>query len=93
MSDEAKLTWQASAYAAVVRAASKHDLLTTDDVWRELRTMKRMPPAGVDRRALGGVMAYAASQRVVEAEQTWRMSGMSACHHRPKRVWRSLVRR
>jgi len=46
-----------------------------------------------ERRVLGAVMIKAARAKIVEATDRYQRSAFPSCHARPKRVWRSLVRK
>lgn len=62
---------------------------TTDDVWLRLDAL-----GGSDRfeaRVLGPMMNVGAKLGWMEATKQWTESARVACHHRPVRVWRSLL--
>lgn len=62
---------------------------TTDDVWLRLDAL-----SGSDRfeaRVVGPMMNVGAKLGWMEATKQWTESARVACHHRPVRVWRSLL--
>ena len=80
--------WSEEIGFAIVRAARKHQTLTTDQVWEEV------PPDVMDENnasGLGPCMKAAARMRIIERTDNRRDSIRPATHGRPLRVWRSLV--
>lgn len=81
--------WDYWARRAIVRLAVEHRDFTTDDVWMspELDSV----PVNKDPRGLGRIMLDAQIAGLIAPTPEHLPSVMSRCHHRPKRVWRSLV--
>jgi hypothetical protein len=76
--------WQRLARDAVKTAASRHDLLTVDEVtWPDVELY--------EARARGGVMRRAARAGWIESTQTYRLSERPETHRRPLLIWRSLI--
>jgi hypothetical protein len=73
----------------VVELARTRDQITTDDVWVELATIGQTT---AEPRALGAVMREMRAERFIEPTNAYVPSARVACHRRPVRVWRSLVR-
>ena len=78
--------WKAAAWKTVFSLATRMDKFTTDDVWRALCYV---PP---EPRAMGAIMKRAAKKGIIEATGDFIQSVRVACHRRPLRVWRSLIR-
>lgn len=81
--------WKVAARAAVLAVAAHRDAFTTDDVWALLERANMQPR---EPRALGPIMRRAVREGVCVATDIYRESTRVACHGRPLRVWRSLMR-
>lgn len=79
--------WRDAALAAGRRAAARLDLLTSDDVRREIQGASTHEP-----RALGAVMRALAKEGIIVATDRYVKSGRVEAHDRPMRCWRSLIR-
>jgi hypothetical protein len=77
--------WMARAVAAVQTVALGADTFTTDDLWAHVE-----PPR--EPRAMGAVMRIARLAKWCEATTLTKKSARVACHARPLRVWKSLLR-
>lgn len=84
VAENADPSWLAEAQAAVRLLAETRREFTTDDVWR-------LVPSTREPRALGAVMRWAATERLVENTQQTVPSTRPECHARPVTVWRSLL--
>ena len=86
--DHAAPDWRTEALAAGRRAAARLDLLTSDDVRREIgdRADTHEP------RALGAIMRALATEGVIASTDRYAKSGRVEAHDRPMRLWRSLLR-
>lgn len=82
--------WLANAMSAIRLVARSRERFTTDAVWAVLDTWKIPPPH--EERALGAAMRNAQKNGVCQATDDWSLSVRAACHRRPLRVWRSLLR-
>lgn len=81
--------WMALATIALHRTACRFEMLTTDDVWAELREHGIDGPS--EPRALGPVMMRGARQGWVTATREVRLSKRTVAHAGPKRLWASNV--
>lgn len=79
--------WMALATIALHRTACRFEMLTTDDVWDELRAQGIDGPS--EPRALGPVMMRGARQGWVTATREVRLSKRVIAHAGPKRLWAS----
>jgi hypothetical protein len=77
--------WVDETLRLVVRVALSKRAFTTDDVWHLQPEMPREP------RAMGAVMVRARKAGYVECTDRTLESDRESCHHRPLRVWRSLI--
>lgn len=88
--DHAAPDWSAEVDQAVLRAAKRSLLFTTDDVWGELILTEATTH---DPRAMGPAMRRACAAGWCSPTDDYRQSTRPACHQRPLRVWFSLVTR
>lgn len=77
--------WKAAARRTIEALALSRREFTSDAVW-ELGL-----PKPREARALGPIMRWAESERLIEATDRVQETAQVNCHARPIRVWRSLV--
>jgi hypothetical protein len=78
----------ASATQAGGWVARHFSRFTTDEVWERLRPTGLRTP---EHRAMGSVMRGLAKAGLCVRTNEVQESSRAGCHHRPLRVWRSLV--
>jgi hypothetical protein len=74
---------------AVRATARRNKEFTTDEVWKMLDA-GGAPPVP-EPRAMGAVMKAMVKEGAVEASDRYRPSTRADCHHRPVRIWKSLI--
>jgi hypothetical protein len=79
--------WFWMALACLESIAVENEYCTSDDVWTKISS----PPDGGDARALGAVFRRAEADGIIKATNEYKPSERKGCHHRPIRVWQSLV--
>lgn len=79
--------WRLRAISAVEALCATNEYFTTDDLPDAITGGVKEP------RALGGLMTLARKMGLCEPTNTTRASKQRQNHNRPKRVWRSLVRK
>jgi len=91
--------WVQAAVEWIAITARKADEFTTDDVvavWTKADKAvpgMHIPPACPEPRAWGAAMRIAKRRGICAPTPFYRNAGHVRSHNRPKRVWRSLVRR
>lgn len=81
--------WNNDVDLAILRAARRLDLFTTDDVWAELQGL---PAWTHEPRAMGPAMRRACGFGWCKPTDAFWLSKRPDCHRRPLRVWESLYR-
>lgn len=79
-----------AAFEAVKHCARIQFYFTTDDVWQYIVVTGGPIPS--EKRVMGAVMRAAMKAGYCEPTERWELSKRTACHRRPLRVWRSLIR-
>lgn len=90
VADNADAGWVESALLAVETLSNTQNTFTTDDVWRVLLARNIELPH--EPRAMGAVMNLAVKRSWCAPTDRYVQSIRVACHSRPLRVWRSLLR-
>jgi len=75
---------------AIRAVALNHETFTTDLVWFCLDDWGYSTE---EPRALGAAMRVAQKDDIIYPTDSWELSIRPACHRRPLRVWRSLIKR
>ena len=81
--------WLDYALGVVRSVAKRQELLTTDDIWRDM--VHQGDQESGEPRALGAVMLRAKREGLIAPTAMHKDSERAVCHGRPLRVWRSLV--
>lgn len=79
--------WTVEARKAVILCSQNNLHITTDDVWEVLEALDVQTH---DNRALGGVMRWAARQRIIYPTMSYIRSDRPECHSRPIKVWSTI---
>lgn len=77
--------WKAQALEVIHVVAQVHKELTTDTIWWYLEVPS-------EPRALGAVMMTAKRLQWIEPTDRTEVSKREACHARPLRIWKSLLK-
>lgn len=83
--------WNEAAYKALCRVAESKIDFTTDDVWSLLAQGRGADMPAGDPRIMGAVLKRAEHAGLIKPTDRVRKSGRVECHHRPVRVWKSLI--
>jgi hypothetical protein len=78
--------WKAEALEVIERLATIHHTFTTDAVWALVKSETHEP------RAMGAVMRIATKNGIVAPTDVYTPSMRKVSHHRPVRVWQSLIK-
>lgn len=82
--------WMQSAVLALHEAAVRHPSLTADEVWESMTGLLWSHLAQAPT-AMGPVMRRGQAKGWIERTPAFRPSRQAANHHRPVRIWRSLI--
>ena len=80
--------WYSAVYGITRRIARTNEFFTTDDVWKEARSLGA---PRTDPRVMGAVMRRISRDDVAYRTRHYRDSTRPACHSRPIPIWCSRI--